>query len=281
MGMARAARLLLHDPGLFVRKSAARISRRMPFFPVRSVRHIRGVRFECDFGLDSRVADMYFAAYEAEEVALLERFLRPGDVFIDVGANIGYLTANGASLVGPGGQVHSFEPVPEYFVRLDSLRAGNPGYAITTNAVALGDKDGTADILTAAAGNIGWNTMVPGFLDGSAARARHTVPVLRLDRYLHDRDITRVGLIKIDTEGFELPVLKGASGFFAATATRPPILCEVAPDAYPLMGTRVADLFDYLARLGYGGREIGPRGRVVQADEIKATVNLLFVADRH
>src|SRR5258705_3937434 len=99
--------------------------RRVPLFPRRAVRNIGGVRFECDLTLDARVADMLFAAYEPDEIAVLERYLKPGDVFVDVGANIGYLTAVGASLVGPTGPVHSFQPMPEYFQRLESLRAPN------------------------------------------------------------------------------------------------------------------------------------------------------------
>jgi len=278
MGLRRAGELLIGDPGLFVRKSAARLLRRAPFFPRRASRDIHGVRFDCDFALDPRVADMFFAAYEPHEVEVLERFLKPGDVFIDVGANIGYLTAVGASRVGPTGQVHSFEPVPDYFARLDALRAANPSYSIAVHHVALGESEGTAEIAQAAETNIGWNTMVPGLLSGAAARARHRVRVRRLDGYLAERGITKVALIKIDTEGFELPVLRGASGFLDATRPRPPILCEVAPGAYPLLGARVADLFDYLARYGYSATDVENHGRPVGPDGLVATTNVLFVA---
>lgn len=278
MSLARAGSLLVTDPALFARKSVARLSRRMPFFPRRALRNIRGVRFECDFALDPRVSDMYFAAYEPAEVAVLERVLKPGDVFVDVGANIGYLTAVGASRVGTAGQVHSFEPVPDYFARLEALRAANPGYAIAVSNVALGEREGEAEIAQAADGNIGWNTMVPGLLAGEAARARHRVRVLRLDDYLAARGIAQVALIKIDTEGFELPVLRGASVFLERATPRPPILCEVAPGAYAALGARVADLFEYLARFGYSGADVERGGRKVGAEGLDATTNVLFEA---
>ena len=277
MSASRALDLALHDPALFVRKSVARISRRLPFFPRRPVRRIGSVRFECDMDLDPRVADMYFAAYEPDEVALLGRFLKPGDTFLDIGANIGYLTAVGASLVGPRGSVHSFEPVPEYFARLDALRAANSGYAIHAWAFALGETPGSGEIALPVERNIGWNTMVPGLLAGDAARARLTVPVQRLDAFLRERGIARVGLIKIDTEGFEIPVLRGASGFFETAKPPPPILCEVAPAVYSFMGLGLDDLYEYLARFGYSVHEIDPRGRCVAPAEIVGTTNLLFL----
>ena len=193
MGLRRASDLFFSNPGLFARKSVARLARRLPFFPRRAVRTIRGVRFDCDFALDPRVADMYFAAYEPAEVAVLERFLKPGDVFVDVGANIGFLTAVGASLVGPTGRVHAFEPVPDYFARLEALRDANPRHSITVNPVALGEDEAAAEIAVAADGNIGWNTMVPGLLARESARAHHTVRVRRLDRYLSERSVQAEG----------------------------------------------------------------------------------------
>jgi len=281
MGLTRAADLLLSNPGLFCRKSVARVLPRVPFFPRRAIRNIRGVRFECDFALDPRVGDMFFAAYEPDEVAVLERFLRPGDVFVDVGANIGYLTAVGASLVGPKGQVHSFEPVPAYFARLKALCEANPAYAIQPNNLALGERDGTAEIAQSADGNIGWNSMVPGMLAGEG-NARHAVPVRRLDEYLAERGVARVALIKIDTEGFELPVLRGATGFLDAAAKAgalPPILCEVAPGAYPLLGSKVADLADFMTRYGYAALDVERGGRPVRMEALEETTNVLFVPE--
>ncbi len=67
------------------------------------VKSIDGVFFECDFELDPTGIQMYLGLYEPWTVAAMRRFLAKGDTFIDVGANIGYLSAVGASLVGPTG----------------------------------------------------------------------------------------------------------------------------------------------------------------------------------
>jgi len=78
--------------------------------PKTTCKKINGVWFRFDFDLDPRIKKMYLGEYETETVETMKKLLRQGDVFIDVGANIGFLSAVAAGLVG--GQIHSFEPVP-------------------------------------------------------------------------------------------------------------------------------------------------------------------------
>lgn len=103
-----------------------------------------------------------FDTYEPETTFLMRRILREGDIFIDVGANIGYFTAIGAALVGKTGEVHSFEPAPFIFSYLKKLALKNPNYKIVPNQCAAGDKIGTfkmsySDFLS------GDNTFMPVF----------------------------------------------------------------------------------------------------------------------
>src|SRR4030042_2427827 len=57
-------------------------------------------------------------AYEPWETSIVKRELKPGHVFVDVGAHIGYYTVLASGLVGPGGHVHAFEPAPENYAVL-------------------------------------------------------------------------------------------------------------------------------------------------------------------
>jgi FkbM family methyltransferase len=275
VNVRHAGSLLLRRPGTFARKSIARLSAALPFLPRRATLPLAGVRFECDFALDPRVRDMFFGVYEPEETALLERELRPGDVFVDAGANIGYFSAVAASRVGPTGEVHAFEPVPRLYDRVRAFRDANPARAIHVHPEALGDSEGTAEIRETRRRNIGWNTMVPGFMAAAETRGRHAVRVRRLDAYLRDRGVARVALLKIDVEGYELPVLRGATGHFER-GDRPVIVCEVAPAAYPLLGLRVADLFDLLARFGYRATDLS--SRPIVAADVRETTNVVFRA---
>jgi FkbM family methyltransferase len=276
--LAHALSLLFSRPGLFARKSVARLSAAAPFMPRRAVLCMDGVDFECDFGLDPKVRDMYFAAYEPEEVALIRQLLVPGDVCVDAGANIGYFTALAASRVGTTGSVLAFEPVAEYYDRLVALRDANPAYPIRVHAHALGEREELAEIRITADRNIGWNTMVPGLLEGAEARAVRRVPVRRLDACLAELGVSRIALVKVDVEGFELPVLRGLSGYLERHRDRPVILCEVAPDLYPRLGARVEDLFDYLGRFGYRATAVAPAGRTVVPGDLHGTTNVVFRA---
>jgi FkbM family methyltransferase len=253
----------------------ARLSAALPFLPRRATLRLRDVRFECDFTLDPRVRDMYFGVYEPEEAALIERVLRPGDVFVDAGANIGYFSAVAASCVGPGGAVHGFEPVPEYNARARAVAAANPNHSIHIHADALGEAEGAADIRVTRERNIGWNTIVPDLMAAGEARAVHTVRVRRLDEYLASQGVEHVALLKVDVEGYELPVLRGTTRWLDR-GDRPVILCEVAPAAYPLLGRRVSELFDLLAGYGYSAADIA--GRRIGPDDLRETTNVVFRA---
>jgi len=103
-------------------------------------RRLKGVAFEFDFSLSPFLKAMYFDWYECDVINFMKSTLKPGDTFIDIGANIGYITAIGASLVGKTGEVHSFEPAPPYFQRLKKLSKMNPDYKIIINQCALGGR---------------------------------------------------------------------------------------------------------------------------------------------
>lgn len=136
----------------------------------------------------------------------IRRLLRPGDTAIDVGANLGYFTASMAQRVGEEGQVFSFEPVPPTFDRLRLSVSLNDFGQVTALPVALGDSDGTAEI-----------AFDPRFagsasLHGSrtARSESHLVPVRRLDDLVAAGEVGRPRLLKIDVEGHELAVIRGA-----------------------------------------------------------------------
>lgn len=253
--------------------------RKTRFWPKHSVtKSIDGVRFECDFELDLTGLRMYVGLYEPWTVAAMRRFLAKGDTFIDVGANIGYLSAVGASLAGPNGCVHSFEPVPEYFQRLKSLAETNPRYAIIPNRVAVGDREGTSTIRTSKT-SIGANTIVPGLNVDEDIERRLDVSVVRLDAYIESARLERISLIKIDTEGFEFPVLRGLGRYLEGTTNRPAIIVEVEPMAYPLLGHALADLRAFIDRYGYRAYRLDAIGkREIDVRALQSTINLAFVA---
>jgi FkbM family methyltransferase len=251
----RALRMIRAHPDLLVAKlSARRRSRSEP--PSGEVDGFVGsVRFRFNMDLDPRVVEMYQRTHSLEVVHALGHLLMPGDTFVDVGANIGYLSAVAADRVGPSGRVIAFEPVPAYASRLRRLVTDNPTLQITVVQQAVGDVDGHATIDVSAIGNLGWNTMVPGFMPEDHRGERLEVDVVRLDDALDALDATNASVIKIDVEGFEVAVLRGIEGNWER-GERPAIICELSPNAFALAGTSVDELADVVGRWGYEAVEL-------------------------
>ena len=195
------------------------------------------------------VLRMCYGAYETSTLGAMRKLLNKGDTFIDVGANIGYLSAIAMGLVGKTGQVHSFEPVPRYFKRLKNLAVANKEYKIIVNQCALGDERGTKRIDVSLEG-IGMSTMVPGFRRKEMIEEVIEVPTYRLDWYIKEKSISSISLIKIDVEGFGLPVLRGLSDYFEI-GHRPSIICEIHTAAYPLLGYTLTQLSEYMKKYDY------------------------------
>jgi FkbM family methyltransferase len=270
---SKAALLLATNPGLFSRMVAARIGahRRLPALPAR--KQINGIWFEYD--AVHATAPMYFGSYALALIDLMKRFLHPGDTFLDAGANIGYLSAVGAGLVGTSGQVHSFEPIPRYFQRLQRLAALNPAYKIVANPCAAGDKAGTARAYLSS--QPGETTLVPDYTQEEAVEESVEVPVIRLDHYIESHSLANITLIKIDTEGFEFPVLLGMQRFFERAERLPAILCEIDPRAFPLLGHKAADLTKYMGQYGYQVRKVVSPSRSVDLTALTHVDDVLFL----
>ncbi|MBX9700083.1 MAG: FkbM family methyltransferase, partial [Acetobacteraceae bacterium] len=162
------------------------------------VRTADGIRL----GLDTREfleREIYlFGTWEHEIGQAMAALLRPGDVFIDAGANIGAHALQAARLVGPTGQVLAFEPNPGTRERLDANVALNGASQVRVLPLALSDRAGTAELFPDEARNAGAASLRPR--PGSGAPV--VVPTATLDSVLQEHGITgRVALVKIDVEG--------------------------------------------------------------------------------
>jgi FkbM family methyltransferase len=273
---SRAFTLLAKNPPLLGR---------MLFAKAKAIRPAAGPLIQCRFGdvlfeIDSslrvKAAAMRSAASSPLVVDAMKRYLYPGGIFIDVGANIGYLAAIGASLVGPRGQIHCFEPVPRYVLSLRRLVELNPRHFIVVSPFAVGAVAGVSKVHVTR--EPGQNTLVPGYKSGAEVCGSIEVPVVRLDSYIDAHELTHIDLIKIDAEGFELPILEGLTGFFDK-GQRPTIICEVAPRAYPLLGREIGELAHLMSRYGYSARDIIDGKTAVHLSDLKHVTDVLFLAD--
>jgi len=161
--------------------------------------------------------------FETGTVNAVRQVLRPNDVTFDVGANIGWYTTLFAQHC-PSGQCHAFEPEPNVFVQLAENCALN-GIAerVTLNNIGVSDVSGPATLYRFPNLSHGHSSMSFAVAPGARATA---CQLTTLDRYCAEGRIDRVDLIKVDVEGAELSVLRGATQLFARRS--PPIwLLEV------------------------------------------------------
>jgi FkbM family methyltransferase len=276
-GTQKAVYLLRNKPWLFARKLAARANVLKPLPSEPFQRRLGGVVFEFDPRNDTIMWEAARNLYELEVVDLLRRLVPPGGVYVDVGANVGFLSAIAAGAVGRAGEVHCFEPVPRNFQKLQRLAELNPDRRIVVNPCAIGDEEGTATMTVCNTENQGLHSIIPGMVPLAWVGGTITVPVRRLDRYIAENIHRPISFIKIDTEGFEFPALRGLSRYLDGEASRPLILVEVTPVAWERLGHPLSELQDWIARYGY--RAVSPLNTRAEVDvcAIREQENLLLI----
>jgi FkbM family methyltransferase len=148
--------------------------------------------------------DMQRGVFEKDEIALIEQHLDSADIFVDVGANIGYFSCFAMS---KGRQVIAFEPIEENLKYLYSNFMENGWLdGAEIYPVGLSDKPGLVPIYGSGTGA----SLLQGWSGISKNWAR-TLPVFTLDNFLTAKRFEgKEMFIKIDVEGIEFPVLRGA-----------------------------------------------------------------------
>lgn len=220
-------------------------------------------------------------------------FVARGNTVLDVGANVGAHTVFLSHLVGKQGRVLAFEPLP---TNIDALRETVRRRARRTNIsivpVAVGNPALREEIVT---------LMIPGGDATQASLALQTtgswerkervrevgVPLISLDAFEDVQSLRQIDLIKIDVEGGELDVLRGAS----QTISRhlPLIYCEAYDKWQGSFGYGPSDLISFARALGYRAARVFSEGRVyaVHLDQAVASslfttsADILFFAERH
>lgn len=163
-------------------------------------------------------------SYEPDVSAVLREVLTRGATFVDIGANIGWFSLLAASLVGPTGRVVAIEPNPRNVALLRQSAKDNGFENIDVAAVALGDRRGTAALETD--GSNGRLIAIEG-PPVHAVEASFVVATYPLDTVLTDVGVDHVDAMKIDVEGAEPLVLRGATR--TISQSRPVLISEFYP----------------------------------------------------
>lgn len=230
--------------------------------------------FDGDLTIDLRLSEhmqsrIFWVGYYSREIVLvMNKLLRKGMVFVDVGANIGEITMVAAKRVGSDGLVLSFEPVGRNLSELTKNIHHNALSNVMIVASGLSDREGVTQIYQSCGQgkndeeHLGLNSIYAGSGDGIAIQS---IPLTTLDTFLHENPQERVDFIKIDIEGAELPCLKGAEQ--TLRRFKPLLIVEVQKTSAAAAGYDQAEILHFLDPLGYRFFRICRRGKLSAMEE--------------
>ena len=193
-------------------------------------------------------AAIFNGGFENLERSFVERFIRPGMTVLDIGAHHGFYTLLASRRVGAQGKVLAVEASPREREKLGVHLRLNRCKNVQVESRALGDEEGDAQLYLVEARESGCNSLRKPETSGPSEAV--PVHIGRLDDVLRDHQIERVDFIKLDVEGAELSVLKGAPQLLT-NRPRPAILAEVYDIRTKPWGYAAREIIRYLVKAGY------------------------------
>jgi FkbM family methyltransferase len=203
--------------------------------------------------------------FEWQLSRVLMGLVRPGDTVVDVGANIGAHTLPLARAAGPDGRVIAYEPTAFAYQKLLTNIACNPDLAsriVPVQAMLVGARSEPV----APAVYSSWPLVAAGDLHAEhrgRAMATDGARAITLDDHLRELEVERVHLVKIDVDGFECSVLRGAKE--SLTRWRPALVMEWAPYIHRASGHRLEECLSVVRELGYSFHD-AENGQALPAD---------------
>jgi FkbM family methyltransferase len=190
------------------------------------------------------------------EARILHCFVSEGSVCLDIGANFGQYLSLLSPLAGRSGQVHGFEPVPNSLSVCGKLIRMQGLANVTLHGIALSDREGVSE-MTIPIGHQGRllydcssiRTQTQHSDQVFGAQSVDGIRTTTLDRWVSENAIPSVDFIKIDTEGAELRILRGASQVLSQH--KPALLIETVNKHLARYGDSVESLLAHLRGLGY------------------------------
>lgn len=205
---------------------------------------------------------IYCGAFEWAEREWLLSELKAGDVFYDIGANIGYFTIIAAERCGSAGKVIAFEPVQSTFDLLTENIKLNPSlHNVQLMNLAVSDQEGEVNIYVPDKGKDAWNSIAvkPDTGEYKTEVIRTIVP----DQLFADKSLPAPSIIKLDVEGWELHALKGMKKILSEC--NPTLLIEFTAMNLEAAGTSGNELAEFLRQLNYELFEYDPRHKTLNA----------------
>jgi len=185
--------------------------------------------------------------YEPEltKFILGELKFAPGDIFLDIGANIGWYSILLSKKFGSDVQVFAFEPDNLNFSLLSSNLQRNAIQNVTPIKLAVAEETSSKTLYRYKEGNLGRHSLLP-----TEGLEEQTVDTTTLDHFVkqNDMDPEKVKFIKMDIEGYEYFAMRGAENLLEHV---PLVLTEYSPEMLKERGFNPTDLLDFMQRYHY------------------------------
>ena len=239
-----------------------------------------GIIFHLDIAERVQKGIFCFHYYGPEDVAAFRKFIKPGCVVFDIGANVGQYALLASRLVADTGRVYAFEPNQAIFLRLkenvELNAAGN--VFLVPKAVAAESKtmrfyppseETCQDI----------GSLLPA--QGTSSNTEVEVEAVSLDDFCDMNGIERVDFLKVDAEGYDLEVLKGAVRMMARNPNLV-VMAEIVESLLKQVQTTPADFYDFMEKRGFKPYVVTKTGRLrpLRGEKPASLLNVFFIPGR-
>jgi FkbM family methyltransferase len=219
---------------------------------------------------------IHFAgSYEPAETAFLIAQVRPGDICLDIGANVGYFSLMMARAARTG-HIHAFEPIPLNAALLAASAELNGLRNIHLVRSAVGSSDGEA--MFSESEDTAYSSLQDTHRKPLAKAS--VVPMVALDSYLVSNNLGKIDILKADVEGAEQLVVEGASRLFEDRDRRPRlVMLELFDENLSAFDTSASKVIDLMAIHGYGPHVVDDKGAVrpFVPEDLGAVYNFFFL----
>jgi FkbM family methyltransferase len=225
----------------------------------------------------------YFGSWEPNLTTWIKERLQPDDLFVDVGANIGYFSLLASQCVGKGGAVIAIEALPKTAEILKTNLAANDALNVRVVNMAVWDKTETLNMFTRAESPPGTTTLMAEWADKWNLENQCSVAAAPLSEILTLDEVKRIRVIKIDVEGAEWHAIQGMRPILDCAPKNMEIILEVNFRMLEAEGKTFLDIIeffgawdfypysienDYAANAYFSPKAFGRPARIERADQI-------------
>lgn len=208
--------------------------------------------------------------HEFHEFLFLNKFLKKDMVFVDIGANLGEYSLFSAKRLSSG-KVLAFEPMPKMSVLLEENRVLNQFENIEIFKYGLSEQEGVLPIYEMENANEGLSTFFPG---NQKSKSALVVPLKVFDTEVERWGVDRIDFVKIDVEGSEWSVLKGARK--TIQKFKPLVMVEINQHTFSMAGYSSEEVYRFFNDLSYAPFEITKTGNLSPATRVPEMDNIIF-----